>query len=188
MNSGLPVVCLGEALVDRLGPPGGDPAIDGPVDDRLGGAPANVACGLARLGSDAAFLGRLGADAIGDRFATLFRQRAVDFGAVQWDAQRLQDCFKKRSKGENREYYRDGNRHNQHFQRQSGAPVIAKLVPAWSHDQRVVLVPDRRQEGAGCCDGHCHQETIRVGVQPAGNVDGDRSADNRGCGVVEHVG
>ena len=88
MNSALPVVCLGEALIDRLGPPGGDPAIDGPVDDRLGGAPANVACGLARLGSDAAFLGRLGADAIGDRFATLFRQRAVDFGAVQWDAQR----------------------------------------------------------------------------------------------------
>ena len=82
------MVCLGEALIDRLGPPGGDPALDVPVDDRLGGAPANVACGLARLGSDAAFLGRLGVDAIGDRFATLFRQRAVDFDAVQWDAQR----------------------------------------------------------------------------------------------------
>ena len=35
------VVCLGEALIDRLGPPGGDPAVDRPVDDRLGGAPAN---------------------------------------------------------------------------------------------------------------------------------------------------
>ena len=88
MNSGLPVVCLGEALIDRLGPPGGDPAIDAPVDDRLGGAPANVACGLARLGTDVAFLGRLGADAIGDRFATLFRLRGIDVGAVQWDAQR----------------------------------------------------------------------------------------------------
>ena len=32
------VVCLGEALIDRLGPPGGDPAEDLPVDDRLGGA------------------------------------------------------------------------------------------------------------------------------------------------------
>ena len=88
MNSDLPVVCLGEALIDRLGPPGGDPAIDGPVDDRLGGAPANVACGLARLGTSVAFLGRLGADAIGDRFATLFLQRGVDVDSVQWDAQR----------------------------------------------------------------------------------------------------
>ena len=37
------VVCLGEALIDRLGPPGGDPEVDRPVDDCLGGAPANVA-------------------------------------------------------------------------------------------------------------------------------------------------
>ena len=28
-----PVVCLGEALVDRLGPLGGDPALDQPLDD-----------------------------------------------------------------------------------------------------------------------------------------------------------
>ena len=44
------VVCLGEALVDRLGPLGGDPALDRPVEDRLGGAPAHVACGLAGSG------------------------------------------------------------------------------------------------------------------------------------------
>ena len=65
------VVCLGEALVDRLGPLGGDPASDLPVDDRLGGAPVNVACGLARLGSSVAFAGRLGQDAIGDAFTGL---------------------------------------------------------------------------------------------------------------------
>ncbi|MED5164654.1 MAG: carbohydrate kinase, partial [Cyanobacteriota bacterium] len=39
------VICLGEALVDRLGPLGGDPAVDQPVENCLGGAPANVACG-----------------------------------------------------------------------------------------------------------------------------------------------
>ena len=83
------MVCLGEALIDRLGPLGGDPGLDNPVDDRLGGAPANVACGLARLGTAVAFLGRLGADAIGDRFATLFQRRSVvDVGLSQWDAQR----------------------------------------------------------------------------------------------------
>jgi fructokinase len=79
------VLCLGEALVDRLGPPGGDPATDRPCDDRLGGAPANVACGLARLGTPVAFLGRLGRDGIGEAFAALFTARGVDTRALQWD-------------------------------------------------------------------------------------------------------
>ena len=82
------VVCLGEALVDRLGPPGGDPAVDQPVDDRLGGAPANVACGLARLGTAVTFAGRLGQDAIGDAFMGLFTDRDIDPALIQRDAQR----------------------------------------------------------------------------------------------------
>jgi fructokinase len=79
------VLCLGEALVDRLGPPGGDPVRDGPCDDRLGGAPANVACALARLGTPSAFLGRLGEDAIGAAFINLFRARGVNTTALQRD-------------------------------------------------------------------------------------------------------
>ena len=82
------VVCLGEALVDRLGSPGGDPAVDQPVDDRLGGAPANVACGLARLGTPVVFAGRLGKDAIGEAFARLFAERGVGTARLQWDAER----------------------------------------------------------------------------------------------------
>jgi fructokinase len=86
------VLCFGEALVDRLGPPGGDPALpattDPPPEDRLGGAPANVACALARLGTPTAFLGRLGQDAIGSAFAALFAERGVDTRALQWDAAR----------------------------------------------------------------------------------------------------
>lgn len=73
------VLCLGEALVDRLEPPDGD---------RLGGAPANVACALARLGTPSAFLGRLGRDAIGAAFAELFAERGVDISALQWDGAR----------------------------------------------------------------------------------------------------
>ncbi len=80
------VLCLGEALVDRLGPPGGDPASAGV--DCLGGAPANVACALARLGTPAAFLGRLGSDAIGAEFARLFASRGVDTGGLQRDPER----------------------------------------------------------------------------------------------------
>ena len=82
------VLCLGEALVDRLGPPGGDPARDAPVDDRLGGAPANVACALARLGTPSAFVGRLGLDPIGEAFRQLFNARGVNTAALQLDPER----------------------------------------------------------------------------------------------------
>ena len=81
------VLCLGEALVDRLGPLGGDPATAAPesCDDRLGGAPANVACALARLGTPVGLIGRLGQDAIGAAFRELFRQRGVAIQALQQD-------------------------------------------------------------------------------------------------------
>ena len=82
------VICLGEALIDRLGPPGGDPEVDQPVDDRLGGAPANVACGLARLGTSVAFAGRLGQDAIGEAFSSLFAERGVETTLLQRDGDR----------------------------------------------------------------------------------------------------
>ncbi len=84
------VLCLGEALVDRLGPLGGDPATATPAecDDRLGGAPANVACALARLGTPVGFLGRLGDDAIGSSFQELLRTRGVDLRGLQIDPQR----------------------------------------------------------------------------------------------------
>ena len=82
------VICLGEALIDRLGPLGGDPACDQPVDNRLGGAPANVACGLARLGTTVAFVGCVGGDAIGTDFQRLFSQRGVDTSTLQVDPSR----------------------------------------------------------------------------------------------------
>ena len=87
-GSAASVICLGEALVDRLGPPGGDPAVDRPVDDRLGGAPANVACALARLGTPVVFAGRVGSDAIGTAFVNLFARRGLDASLLQRDAVR----------------------------------------------------------------------------------------------------
>ncbi|MEC8096775.1 MAG: carbohydrate kinase [Cyanobacteriota bacterium] len=84
------VLCLGEALVDRLGPLGGDPAMAAPADcdDRLGGAPANVACALARLGTPVGFIGRLGLDGIGDSFRELLADRGVDLRGLQSDRHR----------------------------------------------------------------------------------------------------
>ena len=86
----LQVLCVGEALVDRLGPAGIDPALASADQciDRLGGAPANVACALARLGTSAAFVGRLGTDAIGTAFRALFAERLVNTAGLQWDPQR----------------------------------------------------------------------------------------------------
>ena len=72
------VLCFGEALVDRLGSQA----------DYLGGAPANGACALARLGTPVAWLGRLGNDAIGHRFAELFAVRGVNTAGLQWDRER----------------------------------------------------------------------------------------------------
>ncbi|MHA3961156.1 carbohydrate kinase family protein [Synechococcus sp. LTW-G] len=84
------VICLGEALVDRLGPLGGDPATAtaDQCDDRLGGAPANVACALARLGTPSAFVGRLGRDSIGESFQQLMANRGVELAGLQRDATR----------------------------------------------------------------------------------------------------
>ncbi len=82
------VICFGEALVDRLGPLGGDPSRDKPCDDCFGGAPANVACGLARLGTDVAFIGRLGNDDIGKDFRQLMISRGVNLIGLQVDFHR----------------------------------------------------------------------------------------------------
>ncbi len=88
MNTLPSVICLGEALVDRLGPIGGDPLRDSPVLDRLGGAPANVACGLARLGVNVAFIGRLGDDLIGKQFNQLMLDRGINISGLQIDLNR----------------------------------------------------------------------------------------------------
>ncbi|MFI5270177.1 MAG: carbohydrate kinase, partial [Chloroflexota bacterium] len=54
------VLCFGEALMDMLAEPGGS---YGPY---AGGAPANVAVALAKLGVESAFVGMLAQDAFGD--------------------------------------------------------------------------------------------------------------------------
>ncbi|MFE3601729.1 PfkB family carbohydrate kinase [Streptomyces sp. NPDC059142] len=66
------VLVMGEALIDLV------PVTDGPETYRAqsGGAPANVAAGLARLGTPSWFAGALG----GDGFARLIERRLADAG------------------------------------------------------------------------------------------------------------
>ena len=82
------VIALGEALIDRLGPPGGDPACDLPVIDCFGGAPANVACALSRLGVNVSFIGSLGNDVFGQNFRNLMIQRGINTAGLQEDNSR----------------------------------------------------------------------------------------------------
>ncbi len=82
------VIAIGEALIDRLGPIGGDPSFDTPRIDCFGGAPANVACGLSRLGVNVAFIGSLGADSFGQSFKNLMINRGINTAGLQQDNER----------------------------------------------------------------------------------------------------
>tara|TARA_B100000945_G_scaffold140235_1_gene112314 strand:+ start:343 stop:1359 length:1017 start_codon:yes stop_codon:yes gene_type:complete len=79
------VIAIGEALIDRLGPPGGDPSTDLPVSNCFGGAPANVACALSRLGANVSFIGCLGNDIYGENFKNLLIQRGINTSGLQQD-------------------------------------------------------------------------------------------------------
>ena len=82
------VIAIGEALIDRLGPPGGDPSFDLPITDCFGGAPANVACALSRLGVDVSFIGSIGNDAFGKNFKNLMVKRGINIDGLQQDNSR----------------------------------------------------------------------------------------------------
>jgi fructokinase len=81
------VVCLGELLVDMF------PAEIGrrlhevsAFRPKPGGAPANVAVGLARLGASSAFVGKVGDDAFGHHLARVLAQEGVDTRAIRFDS------------------------------------------------------------------------------------------------------
>ena len=73
------VISLGEALFDLFaGPAGTSLGAARTFTPAPGGAPANVAVGLARLGIDAGFVGRVGDDSLGARLLELLRAEGVD--------------------------------------------------------------------------------------------------------------
>ena len=74
-----PILCIGEALIDFIASDG-----EGSLETattfiaRDGGAPANVAVALARLGVPSAFVGAVGDDPFGSRLITGLAQRGVN--------------------------------------------------------------------------------------------------------------
>lgn len=76
------IACFGEALVDFLAKPAkrGEPPC---FVQHAGGAPANVAVGVARLGGDARFIGMLGTDMFGDALFAELERHGVDVSLVR---------------------------------------------------------------------------------------------------------
>ena len=78
------IACFGEALIDFLAdPPGAD---DAPrrFARHAGGAPANVAVGVARQGGRARFVGMLGDDMFGRFLLAQLQHNGVDTAQVRW--------------------------------------------------------------------------------------------------------
>ena len=76
------IVCFGEALIDFLARPPATPDAPRHFVEYAGGAPANVAVAVARLGGNARFVGMLGADMFGDVLLAQLRDAGVDTACV----------------------------------------------------------------------------------------------------------
>lgn len=79
------VLTIGEALVDFI-------PLDGSLNHQfhssVGGAPLNVAIGIAKLGGRTAMVGRVGTDPLGEEILTTLRQYGVDCSMMQLDRER----------------------------------------------------------------------------------------------------
>lgn len=104
-------VCLGEAMIMLAGDTGG------PLEDvesfrrSVGGAECNVAGGLAALGVSTSWVSRLGDDGFGRHVLRDLRERGVDVGGVEADADRPTGLYVKHTTdGRSRmHYYRSGS-------------------------------------------------------------------------------
>jgi len=79
------VICLGELLIDFVPTVTPTTLIDAPAfKNAPGGAPANVAVGLARLGVSSAFMGKVGDDPFGHFLADTLASAGVDVSALRF--------------------------------------------------------------------------------------------------------
>lgn len=77
------IYCVGEALIDWIATDGNDLVQAVSFKKMLGGAPYNVAIGLARLGAPVTFGGSVGKDVFGDALHYLLQQNQVDTRMLQ---------------------------------------------------------------------------------------------------------
>ncbi|CAJ1977120.1 unnamed protein product [Sphenostylis stenocarpa] len=84
-KSGL-VVSFGEMLIDLVPTVSGVSLAEAPAFNKAaGGAPANVAVGISRLGGSSAFIGKVGADEFGYMLVNILKQNNVDTSGIKFD-------------------------------------------------------------------------------------------------------
>ncbi|TVR65762.1 MAG: fructokinase [Candidatus Competibacteraceae bacterium] len=82
------VICLGELLIDFVPTVTGVDLIDAPAFVKApGGAPGNVAVGLARLGIPSAFMGKVGDDPFGHFLANTLAEAGVDVSPLRFSTE-----------------------------------------------------------------------------------------------------
>uniref|UniRef100_UPI0005C8472D probable fructokinase-6, chloroplastic n=1 Tax=Fragaria vesca subsp. vesca TaxID=101020 RepID=UPI0005C8472D len=80
------VVCFGEMLIDFVPTTNGLSLADAPAFKKAaGGAPANVAVGIARLGGSSAFIGKVGEDEFGYMLADILKKNNVNNEGMRFD-------------------------------------------------------------------------------------------------------
>ncbi len=82
------IIALGELLIDFVPTASGVTLVEAPAFIKApGGAPANVAVGLARLGVASGFVGQVGDDAFGHFLAQTLRENGVDVSALRFSTE-----------------------------------------------------------------------------------------------------
>jgi fructokinase len=76
------VICIGEILWDCLADQSGDPG-EQTWTNYPGGAPANVACALAKLEIPTAFIGCIGGDDLGEKLVENLRSLSINTAGIQ---------------------------------------------------------------------------------------------------------
>jgi fructokinase len=88
------VVCLGELLIDFVPEANGQALADVPAFRRAaGGAPANVAAAVAKLGGRSRFIGKIGRDPFGEHLRRTLEQAGVEAALVETDEARTGLAF-----------------------------------------------------------------------------------------------
>lgn len=80
------VVCFGEMLIDFVPTSNGLSLAEAPAFKKApGGAPANVAVGISRLGGSSAFIGKVGDDEFGYMLADILKENKVNSDGMRFD-------------------------------------------------------------------------------------------------------
>ena len=140
------IVCLGEILVDFVSSESGCTLADAPgFLKAAGGAPANVAAGIAKLGGSSAFLGKVGADPFGDYLIETLRTCGVETrGIVRDETARTTLAFVSLTKSGERDFL---------FYRHPGADQLYSIL-------------DIEERLAGCASIF-HFGTVSMTAEPA---------------------